>query len=329
MDSSFAEGLKEFAQFMDVKGYSAPTQQAYAGNLVKFFEWLDGKGIRDVRRVVKDTLQAYMLHLAEAKTARTGQPLGWSSVGVRVRAVKRFFEWLEATQKVLVNPAEVIHEPRRRSRLPKMILTRDEVEKMLEIPNLATPGGIRSRAILEVFYSTGIRLGEMTALQVQDVNFEEGLLRVNEGKGAKDRVVPLGKQAAAFVKAYLSDVRPGLIRQGDKGCLWISNYGTPMSKVLIGLLVSNAGKKAGIGKAVSPHTMRHTFATHMVQNGADVMLVSQLLGHSVLSATQIYVRVAAVDVKRAHEASHPRERDPMEKEETEPVILWKRGVVHD
>jgi len=327
MDQAFAEGLKDFAQSMDVRGYSVPTQKAYAGHLVKFFEWLDGKGIRDVRRVGKDTLQAYMLHLAEAK-AGTGRPLGWSSVGVRVRAAKRYFEWLEAMQKVLVNPAEVIHEPRRKSRLPKMVLTREEVGRMLETPDLSTPGGIRSRAILEMFYSTGIRLGEMTALKVSDLNLDEGLLRVNEGKGAKDRVVPIGKQAMAYLKAYLSEVRPKLVRQGNEEWLWISNYGTPLSKVLVGALVRQAGRKAGIEKAISPHTMRHTFATHMVQNGADVMLVSQLLGHTMLSATQIYVRVAATDVKRAHEASHPRERDVLVQEEAEPLILWKRGAAH-
>ena len=245
-----------------------------------------------------------------------------------MRAVKRYFEWLEATQKVLVNPADCIHEPRRKSRLPKLVLTREEVGKMLETPDLSTPGGIRSRAILEMFYSTGIRLGEMTALKVQDVNLEEGLLRVNEGKGAKDRVVPIGKQAMEYLKAYLSKVRPGLLRQGSPDWLWISNYGTPLSKALVGVLVNQAGRKAGIEKSVSPHTMRHTFATHLVQNGADVILVSQLLGHTVLSATQIYVRVAATDVKRAHEASHPRERDELVQEEAEPLILWKRGVAH-
>jgi site-specific recombinase XerD len=206
METSFAVGLNEFEKYMGVKGYSLGTKIAYASHLARFFEWIEGKDIRDVRRVGKDLLRAYLLHLSELRIE--DKPLGWGTVCVRVRSVKRFFEYLEATQQILVNPAEAIQEPKRATRLPKFVLSQEQVEKFLGSCDLSTPAGIRSRAILEVFYSTGIRLGEMTVLKVEDVNLEEGLLRVNEGKGAKDRVVPLGKQAAVFLKSYLSDIRP-------------------------------------------------------------------------------------------------------------------------
>jgi integrase/recombinase XerD len=327
METSFAEGLNEFEKYMGIKGYSAGTKQAYASHLVRFFEWLEGKGIRDVRRVGKDLLRAYLLHLSELRIE--DKPLGWGTVCVRVRSVKRFFEYLEATQRILVNPAEVIQEPKRKTRLPKFVLSEEQVEKFLGSCDLSTPAGIRSRAILEVFYSTGIRLGELLALRVEDINLDEELLRVNEGKGAKDRVVPLGKQAAVFLKSYLSEIRPKLVRKGaDEGHLWMSLYGTPLSVPSVQMVVKVAAKKAGIERLVSPHTLRHTFATHMVKNGADIILVSQLLGHSDLRSTQIYVKVAGVDVKKSHEDTHPREKDKMEKEFLEPVIFWKRGPAH-
>jgi len=325
METSFAVGLNEFEKYMGIKGYSSGTKTAYASHLTRFFEWMEGKDIRDVRRVGKDLLRAYLLHLSELRIE--DKPLGWGTVCVRVRSVKRFFEYLEATQQILVNPAEAIQEPKRATRLPKFILSQEQVEKFLGSCDLSTPAGVRSRAILEVFYSTGIRLGEMTVLKVEDVNLEEGLLRVNEGKGAKDRVVPLGKQAAVFLKSYLSDIRPKLVRKNDEGHLWVSLYGTPLSKESIEAMVKRAGRAAGM--VVSPHTLRHTFATHMVKNGADIILVSQLLGHADLRSTQIYVRVAGVDVKKSHAETHPREKDKVEKEFLEPVIFWKRGAARE
>ncbi len=328
MELAFDEELKDFVRCMGAKGYKPETQADYAGNVAHFFEWLEGKGIRDVRRVGKDTLQAYVLHLGTAK-GRKGGPLGYASVCARIRGVKRFFEWLESVQRILINPAEAIREPKRPNRLPRFVLSQEEVEWLLAVPDIMTPMGIRSRAILEVFYSTGIRLGEMVALKVEDINLDEGLLRVNEGKGAKDRVVPLGKQAVVFLKAYLAEIRPLMVRKGnDQGHLWLSLYGTPLSKESVGAMVQQAGRAAGIGKRVSPHTLRHTFATHMVKNGADVILVSQLLGHADLRSTQIYVKVAGVDVKKSHQETHPREKDSVEKEALEPVIFWKRGVAH-
>jgi integrase/recombinase XerD len=328
MEPSFVEGLNDFVRCMDAKGYASSTKEDYGGNLSRFFEWLEGKDIRDVRRVGKDILQAYVLYLGELK-GKKGQPLGWASICARIRGVKRYFEYLEGTQQILVNPADYIHEPKRPSRLPRFVLSQEEVERVLAVPNITTPTGIRSRAILEVFYSTGIRLGEMVALKVEDLNLDEGLLRVNEGKGAKDRVVPLGELAKSFLKQYLREVRPQLVRQGDTGGhLWMSNNGTPLSKLSVGIMVRLAGRAAGIEKPVSAHTLRHTFATHMVKSGADIILVSQLLGHSDVNATQIYVRVAGVDVKKAHEAAHPREKEKVDSEELQPFILWKRGAAH-
>ncbi len=328
MEPSFVEGLNDFVRCMDAKGYAPTTKGDYGGNLTRFFVWLERKGVKDVRRVGKDILQAYVLSLGESK-GKTGQPLGWASICARIRGVKRYFEYLEGTQQILVNPAESIHEPKRPSRLPRFVLSQDEVKKVLAVPDLGKFSGIRSRAILETFYSTGIRLGEMTALRVEDLRLDEGLLRVNEGKGGKDRVVPLGEEARKYLKLYLAEVRPKLARQGeDPGYLWVSYFGTRLSAMSVSIVVREAGRKAGIAKPVSPHTLRHTFATHMVQNGADVLLVSQLLGHSDVNATQIYVRVAGVDVKKSHEATHPREKDTVDKEELQPFILWKRGAAH-
>jgi integrase/recombinase XerD len=327
MEPIFEEELKDFVRCMAARGYNPNTQVEYAANAARFFNWLGEKGIKDVRQVTKAILQAYLLHLGEASNKK-GQPLGWALTCARIRGVKRFFEWQESIQGIPVNPADFVKEPKRPSRLPRFVLSVEEMEKVLAVPNLTQPSGIRARTILETFYSTGIRLAEMTALRVQDLNLEEGLLRVNEGKGKKDRVVPLGETARKFLNLYLKDVRPRLLKGGDPGDLWISYYGGPLSLISISVLVRQAAKAAGIGKPVSAHTLRHTCATHMVKNGADVMLVSQLLGHSDVRVTQLYVREAGVDVKKAHQETHPREKDPVEKERVEPFILWKRGTAH-
>jgi integrase/recombinase XerD len=327
MEPIFEEELKDFVRCMAARGYNPTTQVDYAANAARFFNWLEEKGIKDVRHVTKDTLQAYLLHLGEARNKK-GQPLGHALTCARIRGVKRFFEWQESIQRILVNPADFLKEPKRPSRLPRFVLSVEEMGKVLAVPDLTQPSGIRARAILEVFYSTGIRLAEMTALRVQDLDLEEGLLRVNEGKGAKDRVVPLGDEAKKYLKIYLQEVRPKLLKGGDPGDLWISYYGGPLSSMSISVLVRQTARAAGIGKPVSAHTLRHTCATHMVKNGADILLVSQLLGHSDVRVTQLYVRVAGVDVKKAHQETHPREKDPVEKEQMEPFILWRRGAAH-
>lgn len=302
---AFEELGGEFLRALAVEGYSPTSRRLYRDNLGLFFAFLEGREISDVRAVRKDDLLAYQVYWVTAR-ADGGKPYSVGTQGVRIRAVKRFFEWLEATGRVLLNVAEDVKEPALGSRLPKVILTEEEAKRLLEAPNLADPLGVRDRAILEVFYSTGIRREELLNLTLEDIDQVGRLLRVNLGKGAKDRVVPFGEMAWVLLKGYLGEVRPKLARQGVKA-LFVSRYGGPLDKTGVGLLVKTYGRKVGL--KVSPHVLRHTFASHMVRRGADVAAVSKMLGHSDLSVTQRYVHVAGVEVKKTHEVCHPRERE--------------------
>jgi integrase/recombinase XerD len=319
----FKVSWEEFLKFLKVKGYSPQTQRMYGDELRLFLDFLEGRGIADVRAARKEDVLAYQVYWAEAETTH-GRPYSVGTLCVRIRAVKRFFEWLEGTGRVLLDIAQDVKEPNQGRRLPKVILTEEQVKKLMEAPDLSTAIGVRDRAILEVFYSTGIRREELLNLILEDVDLEGGVLRINLGKGAKDRVVPFGEMAKLFLRGYLKEVRPQFVREwkGVKA-LFVSRYGEPLTKTVVGFVVKGAGRKAALGVEISPHVLRHTFATHMVRRGADVVAVSKLLGHSDLHVTQRYVQVAAVEVKQTHQESHPRERDmePVALPVAEPLVV--------
>jgi integrase/recombinase XerD len=244
-----------------------------------------------------------------------------ATVSIKIRALKRFFEYLESSNYILINPAEHIKEPKKENRLPRVVLTEDEAKKILDQPNLSTMAGIRDRTILEVFYGTGIRLEELVNLTIFDCDLQGGLLRVNKGKFAKDRVVPLGKHAVRFLKEYIAHVRPHHTKNNKTiRNLFVNTWGGPISRQTIQKMINACTKQAGIKKHVTPHVFRHTFATELVKNGADITAVQKMLGHSTLSITQIYTKVAGVEVKKTHREHHPREKDNPVKEEIAPDI---------
>jgi len=312
------EGFKRveegFEAHMRVRNYSARSIDHYRKLLKGFWGYLEGKGVKDVRRVGKPLLVGYQVSLREWR-GEGGKAYSWATVAAKVQAVRRLFEWLEGSGRILVNPAEGLPQGRAGDRLPRNVLTEEQVEKLMDQPDLTRPEGVRDRAILEAFYSTGLRLSEMTGLTLMDVDLGGGLVRVREGKGAKDRVVPIGETALRWVREYLLKVRRRFTRRAKKGtqALWVNHVGGPLSFQLVGIMIRNCGKKAGL--KVSAHVLRHTFATQLVRNGADVAAVAGMLGHSGLGTAHRYARVAGVDLKKAHEAAHPRERDEEEPEE--------------
>ena len=229
---------------------------------------------------------------------------------VRLIALRRFFEHLEKTDAILVNPTVGLKLPTLPSRLPKTVLTPGETRALLDAPDTQTKKGIRDKAILEIFYSTGIRAGEMTRLTVFDVDYKNGFVRVTRGKFAKDRVVPLGKKACDYVREYLQRARSEWSKEHrDERALWINAIQPhrPMSQQAIDIVVRDAARAAGITRNVRPHVLRHTCATHLVANGANLAYVQRLLGHRSLSTTQRYTRVAAAEVKQTFK-KHPRSR---------------------
>lgn len=323
--SAFDQDFFGFREHMKVKAYSPATLKSYGEHLKVFFAYLEEIGVKDVARVTRDVLDAYRLRIAEHRDAN-GASYSTATVASKVRAVKRFFEYLEATNRILVNPAEFLKEPPPGSRLPRAVLTVDEARKILDAPNLSLAIGIRDRAVLEVFYSTGVRLEELTRLTIFDCDLQGGMLRVNKGKFAKDRVVPLGRHAVRFLKEYLTKVRPRYTReQRTERCLFVNQMGKPLSKQVLEIKVRKYARAAGVRKKVTPHVFRHTFATELVRNGADITAVQKMLGHSDLSVTHLYTKVAGVDVKQTHRLSHPREKDSAVEEDPKPDIKGLKG----
>jgi integrase/recombinase XerD len=298
-----------FVEAMKVRRFSKATLASYQGSLAMFFDYLRNAGIDDVREVSRQTIADYQLWLS-------GKPYtDWTRVA-RLQAVRRFFEHLEKTDVLLVNPCAGMMLPKIEKRLPRNVLTPEEARALLNAPNTQTKIGIRDKAILEMFYSTGIRLEEMARLTVHDVDHRNGFVRVNKGKFAKDRVVPLGRKACDYVREYLDKVRlewaRAAVKSGheqatDERALWLSskNPHAPLKSQMIEVMVKQHARRAGLQKRVTPHVWRHTCATHLVANDANVVYVQRLLGHRSLRTTQIYARVAVPELKATHRQAHP------------------------
>jgi integrase/recombinase XerD len=293
--ASFLEALK-------IRRCSPATIKSRDGSLALFFRYLAGKGVDDARDVSRQTIKDYQLW-------SQGQNYTPMTVVSRMQALRRFFEHLETTDVILVNPCAGIPLPKLGPRLPKIVLAEQEAKALLEAPDTRTQVGIRDRAILETFYSTGIRLEEMAQLSIHDVDHSNGFVRVNKGKCAKDRMTPLGRKACHCVSEYVQKVRAEWSQNSpDKRALWLSSkppHG-PLKSQAIQVMVKRYGRDAGIEKHVTPHVWRHTCATHLVADGANIAYVQRLLGHRSLRTTQIYTRTTIAEIKATHAQSHPR-----------------------
>ena len=302
---SFEPQLATFVEAMKVHGYSPATLRSYRASLGAFLAYLGQAGIADVREVESATVRGYHLWLQKQDYA------GWTILG-RLQAVRRFFDHLEATQVVLLNPCLGQDPPKVPYRLPKTGLTIDEAKRVLEVPKSDTGIGLRDRAILEVFYSSGIRLEEMTRLALADVDCKNGFLRVNQGKFAKDRVVPLGQTASDCVRRYIEQVRTQWSPPPrNQKAFWLSSRQPhePLKSQVIEVMVRRYGRLAGISKRLTPHLWRHTCASQLVAGGANIAYVQRLLGHSSLRTTQVYVRTTIPEIKATLAQAHPRNQE--------------------
>jgi integrase/recombinase XerD len=316
------ELLFNFRQHLKVLGRSRATVDLYTDQARKF---LQTAAADDIRQVTKSDIEAYIEGLYDHKTDK-GKPYTTGTICTKVRAVKRLFEYLETANIIFINPCEAIREPQKDKTLPRHVLTRKEIRALLDQPNLGLMTGIRDRAILEVFYSTGIRLRELCALTVFDADLQGGMIRVNKGKGGKDRVVPLGKHAVKCLREYITKARPRLTKKNRKERrLFINRYGDPSSVQVVGIMIRTFARQARIKKQVTAHVLRHTFATALVKNGADITAVQKMLGHADLATTQQYIRALGLDIKAVHQKTHPRERDKAARETIKPQIERIKG----
>ncbi len=208
------------------------------------------------------------------------------------------------------NITEGFELPKTEQRLPQEVLSVDEIESLMNAPDITTPLGLRDRAILETFYSTAIRNKELADLQVYDLETERGVLKINSGKGGKDRIVPIGARAIQWITKYTTDIRPTFVAKTNDNTLFVSHRGYPLGRENLSQIVRSHIVAAGIKKKGSCHLLRHTAATLMMHNGADLRSIQELLGHAKLTTTQIYTHVTINDLKRIHESTHPAEKKP-------------------
>lgn len=298
---------KLLAEFVAVQRVQRLADATVAGRrhcLDKFFEHLAGIGVADIRAVTRQHIRDYQERL-------TGLNYSVATVHVHLIALRRLFDHLENADAILVNPCAGLRLPKRGDRLPRTVLTLPQVKAILKQPDTQTPKGIRDRAILELFYSTGLRVAEMAALSVHDVDPKNGFARVNQGKGGKDRVTPIGQTACRYVGEYLKEVRSKWAQdQREERALWLSGYAPhrPLKKQLITVMVREYAQAAGVGPYITPHIWRHTCATHLVANGGNIAYVQRLLGHRRLTTTQIYTRVAVPEIKAMYKKAGPKIR---------------------
>lgn len=316
------ELLFKFKEHLKVLNRSPATIEAYLMHVQSFLKSVDAP---DIMRITRSIIETYIAGLYDYRTT-DNKPYGIATICLKVRSIKRFFEFLEKANIIFIDPAEFITEPQKKQSRIKETLTNDETRKILDQPNLGTLSGIRDRAILEVFYSTGIRLNELCGLTIYDADLQGGMLRIDKGKGNKDRVVPLGKHAIKFLQEYISKVRPHFTRKNRSNRqLFVDCYGKPLSDQVVMIMIRNYRKTAGIKKQVTAHTFRHSFATALVKNNADIRAVQKMMGHADISTTQIYIRSLGIDIKKEHQKAHPRERDNEDVKTVKPRIERKKG----
>jgi integrase/recombinase XerD len=312
--------LYQFKEQLKVLNRTEATVKAYSDHVRIFFKSFE----KDIKAITQTDMEEYIKSLFDYRDKGNGnKKYATGTIIVKVRALKRFFEFMEKANHIFINPMERIKEPRKEKRLPGRVLTIKEVGKILDQPNLATLTGIRDRTILELFYSTGIRLNELRCLTVYDADLQGGMVRINHGKGRKDRVVPMGKHAVRFLREYITKVRPKCTKKNRQiRTLFVSRNGQPISKQVIAILVRTYTKQAKLNKKtkVTAHTFRHTFATELVKNGANIVAVQKMLGHVCLRTTQEYIRSLGLDLKKAHTKSHPREKDKVKPSAVKPDI---------
>lgn len=307
-DPSDPDGLFVFMQrfiaHLEVKQFTDMTLWNNERAMRDFIGWCDARALRKPTEITKAIIERYQrsLYLHRKKD---GTPLSVYSQRAKLGPLKQWFKWLSKENYILYNPAADIELPKQIHALPKAILSEKEVEKVMSQPNATKPLGIRDRAILEVLYSTGIRRMEVINLQLYHIDAERKILQVRQGKGRKDRMLPIGDRALYWTLRYLYDIRPEYARRADSQHLFLSQYGEPIDPEWLSSTVRRYIKKAGITKGGSCHLLRHTMATHMLENGADVRYIQVMLGHEKLDSTQIYTRVAINTLKQVHAQSHP------------------------
>jgi integrase/recombinase XerD len=290
--------LDQFLHYLIVeKGFSRNTIEAYGRDLRRFLIHLKGRGVQDPARIDKFEVRTFLVSLNR-------QALSAKTVARNLVAIRTFFRFLVQDEIVTVNPAEEFGSPKISKTLPE-ILTLSEVEKLLDQPDRGTPLGIRDRAMIEMLYATGMRVSELIGLQLNQINLEGGYVLLY-GKGSKERMVPLGLEALKWVTHYLKTVREALDKGKNHPALFLGRGGKGLTRQQFWKSLKEYGLRAGIRKRITPHLLRHSFASHLLERGADLRSVQMMLGHADIATTEIYTHVTGKHLKKVHKRFHPR-----------------------
>ncbi len=292
------EQLGLFLNHLNVeRGLSENTLAAYRGDLRQFGAFLAAQGVRDLSAVQTRHITGYLL-----EQKREGRRP--ATVARRLSAVRAFLKFLAAEGLVPANPAEYTGSPKRAQRLPR-VLRVDQVDRLLTAPDTANPLGLRDRALMEVLYASGLRVSEAVNLKTGDLDRRGGLVRCL-GKGGRERVVPVGGEAVRLVDEYLSRSRPVLLKGRRTRFLFVNRRGRPLTRQTVWKLIKRYAREAGIQKEITPHTLRHCFATHLLENGADLRAVQEMLGHADIVTTQVYTHLTSRGLRAVYDRTHPR-----------------------
>jgi integrase/recombinase XerD len=298
--------MRRYLEWIAARGYSAMTVKGRSYDLVYFKQWCEDREITDPQEVSRAVLELYQshLHYSQNKTKKN-QKLSARTQHLRLTTLKGFFQWLAKYNHIPGNPALELVMPKLGKHLPRAVLTIREIEKVLNCIDIETPLGLRDRAILETLYSTGIRRMELCNLKNLDLNLEDGFVMIREGKNNKDRVVPIGERAIAWLDKYLWESRPLLAPDPDYGMVFLTKDGKPIRPKHLTAVTNKYVKLAGLGKTGSCHLFRHTMATLMLDGGADIRYIQEMLGHARLETTQVYTSVSKKKLKEVHKKTHP------------------------
>jgi integrase/recombinase XerD len=290
------------------RGQAEHTQRTYSALLNKFVVWAEKQGLNDWKSVELKNLIAFLQH--ERERALANQPkestrrLSGESVYLEIAALRAFYRFAENEKLLPFNIAENLSLPRRWKRLPKA-LTSQEIEKLLTPETPDTPQNLCDQAILELAYASGLRLAELRGVRLEQLHLEAGFINVI-GKGNKERVLPLGKKAIAALERYILVGRPKLVTSRSPANVFLTKRGTPFAAVTLWLRIKQRVRRAGINRNVTPHMLRHSFATHLLENGTDLRIIQELLGHATIATTEVYTHVAGNRLRDIHQKFHPR-----------------------
>lgn len=290
-----------FIHYLTVeKRLARNTLESYERDLMKYMDYLSEAGVPSALQATQTNIQLYVQQLR-------GQGRAIASVSRSLVSLRSFYHYLYRERLIPADPTIGLEAPKTQKKLPRVITVQD-VEALLESPDTKTPSGIRDKAMLELLYATGIRVSELIELDVDHIHLEMGFVRC-PGKGGKERVIPLGRMAQQWLSAYLGGTREQLLRaEQPERALFLNHLGTRLTRQGFWKILKKAARSAGIGVEVTPHTLRHSFASHLLENGADLRAVQEMLGHADISTTLLYAQASKLRMKEIYDAAHPRAR---------------------